>query len=172
MSLWRGTLFVMAAAMISTALARHVQRTLRAARNVIGSPRYFAHITFKADHVLATSPGGEAVAYSGVRPVLPGHVIVAPTRRVKVLEQLSAREMGALFRLVRTVQRQVGEDMGATAFNLAIKDGNAAGQPVPHLHVHVVPRTPGDLAANDEVYERIDRWAPDGPPNNPPPLQM
>ncbi len=48
----------------------------------------------------------------------------------------------------------------ATAFNICVKDGDAAGQPVRHVHVHVVPRRPGDLANNDEIYELIDAWTP------------
>ncbi len=37
-----------------------------------------------------------------------------------------------------------------------LQDGPAAGQSVPHLHVHVLPRKEGDFANNDEVYDAID----------------
>ena len=37
-----------------------------------------------------------------------------------------------------------------------MQDGPAAGQSVPHLHVHVLPRKAGDFANNDEVYDAID----------------
>ena len=59
----------------------------------------------------------------------------------------------------------------ATAFNLAIKDGPASGQPVPHLHVHVAPRSPDDLSP-DKIYALIDRWSPAGEPNAPPPFEI
>ena len=61
--------------------------------------------------------------------------------------------------------------MPATAFNLAVKDGQASGQPVPHLHVHVAPRWPNDLSP-DKIYDLIDRWSPEGPPNVPPPFDI
>lgn len=49
---------------------------------------------------------------------------------------------------------------GATAANLLMKDGPACGAAVPHLHVHVVPRVPGDFVPNDKVFSLIDGWAP------------
>lgn len=36
------------------------------------------------------------------------------------------------------------------------QDGPAAGQTVPHVHVHCLPRRPGDLKRNDDVYDAID----------------
>ncbi|KAK7218733.1 hypothetical protein V2G26_006736 [Clonostachys chloroleuca] len=38
-------------------------------------------------------------------------------------------------------------------FNVALQDGPEAGQTVPHVHVHVIPRTPDDLPRNDDVYK-------------------
>ena len=37
------------------------------------------------------------------------------------------------------------------------QDGPAAGQTVPHVHIHVLPRKPGDFEKNDEVYDELDR---------------
>ena len=60
------------------------------------------------------------------------------------------------------------------AHNLAIHDGEAAGQPVllPHVHVHVVPRSNGDLEKNDAIYDMLGAWSPEGAPTIPPPFYV
>ena len=44
----------------------------------------------------------------------------------------------------------------ATALNVAIQDGSDAGQSVPHVHAHIIPRKPADLPNTDDVYAKID----------------
>jgi diadenosine tetraphosphate (Ap4A) HIT family hydrolase len=44
---------------------------------------------------------------------------------------------------------------------LAIQDGKDAGQTVPHVHVHVLPRRSGDFQKNDDVYDAIDNASTD-----------
>jgi bis(5'-adenosyl)-triphosphatase len=47
----------------------------------------------------------------------------------------------------------------ATSLNIAIQDGPDAGQSVPHLHVHVIPRSKGDLddrGGTDAIYDMMD----------------
>jgi len=44
---------------------------------------------------------------------------------------------------------------------LAIQDGKDAGQTVPHVHVHVLPRRSGDFEKNDDVYDAIDNASKD-----------
>eukprot|EP00927_Polykrikos_kofoidii_P071555 TRINITY_DN67816_c0_g1_i1.p1 TRINITY_DN67816_c0_g1~~TRINITY_DN67816_c0_g1_i1.p1 ORF type:complete len:332 (+),score=29.49 TRINITY_DN67816_c0_g1_i1:53-1048(+) len=134
-----------------------------------GHHHRFGHFDVGATKILYTSPSGGSAALSEINPVVSGHTIVIPRRSVPRLADLTWDETVDLFESVRTVQRLLVAHYGATAFNIALKDGVAAGQPVPHIHVHVVPRTPGDLPQNDLVYELIDRWAPlEGHVNEPP----
>ena len=46
------------------------------------------------------------------------------------------------------------------AFNVAVQDGRAAGQSVPHVHVHILPRLAGDFENNDDIYQELEDWAP------------
>ena len=48
----------------------------------------------------------------------------------------------------------------APAFNVAVQDGRSAGQSVPHVHVHILPRSYGDFERNDDVYDELEAWAP------------
>lgn len=81
---------------------------------------------------------------------------------------LTEEEFLDLHRSIRTVQPIIMASTNATAMNFAVKDGTSAGPPVPHLHMHLVPRKPGDFKENDQVYETIDKWSPfPGDVNNP-----
>ena len=43
---------------------------------------------------------------------------------------------------------------------MAVQDGMGAGQSVPHVHVHILPRYCGDLERNDDIYDQLESWAP------------
>jgi len=86
-----------------------------------------------------------------------------PNRIVPHLEDLSNEEYADLWSLVRTVQSvlKLAYEQ-TTAFNVAVQDGKAAGQSVPHVHVHILPRKGGDFERNDDVYDALDVWSPTG----------
>jgi bis(5'-adenosyl)-triphosphatase len=95
-------------------------------------------------------------ALTNIRPILPGHVLICPIRPVPRLRDLSPPECADLFNTARTVSRMLERVLGATAFNVAVQDGVDAGQSVPHVHCHVIPRVKGDMGQVDEVYHRMD----------------
>jgi len=81
-----------------------------------------------------------SVAFVNLKPLVPGHVLVTPRRVVARMAGLSPEEEEDLWRSVRVVQSIVGGVHGAEDFDLGIQDGPVAGQSVPHVHVHVLPR--------------------------------
>jgi bis(5'-adenosyl)-triphosphatase len=84
-----------------------------------------------------------------------------PRRVVPLLEDLSQDEYLDMWTLVRSVQNIIKHHhVGTTAFNVAIQDGVAAGQSVPHVHVHILPRKGGDFPRNDDIYDALEEWAP------------
>lgn len=94
-----------------------------------------------------------------LKPLLPGHVLICPVRSVPRLSQLSIKETADLFNTVRLVSRTLERVYRATAMNVAVQDGVDAGQSVPHVHVHVIPRQAGDLddrGGGDQIYEMMD----------------
>lgn len=93
-------------------------------------------------HILARNAG--AIAFLDVAPIAPGHCVVVPTSHRQFVGDLLQDEVGDVFTLVQRVERAAQRAVGAEAATIAINDGAAAGQVVPHVHVHIIPRFSGD----------------------------
>jgi bis(5'-adenosyl)-triphosphatase len=91
-----------------------------------------------------------------LKPLLPGHVLVSPRRVVPRLHDLSAAEVQDLFLTVQRVSRTIERVFEASALNIAIQDGEDAGQSVPHVHAHIIPRKKQDLPQPDAIYELME----------------
>ena len=98
------------------------------------------------------------VAFMDVRPLTPGHLLVVPrvhADNLEVLdEDLGTRMFTAAHRLARALRNSAVPSEGVNFF---LADGVAAGQEVFHVHLHVIPRTPGDgfrLKARPRTPER------------------
>ncbi|KAI0066515.1 HIT-like protein [Artomyces pyxidatus] len=100
-------------------------------------------------------------ALVNLKPIVPGHVLVCPTRPVPRLADLTADEIAALMTSVQRVGRVVERAYGADALTIACQDGKAAGQSIPHVHFHLLPRKAlGDRfsgARSDDVYPALER---------------
>jgi diadenosine tetraphosphate (Ap4A) HIT family hydrolase len=79
-------------------------------------------------------------------PVAPGHTLVVPRRGVATWFEASADEQRALMELVAVVKAGLDEQLAPDGYNVGWNVGEAAGQTVFHLHVHVIPRRRGDVA--------------------------
>ncbi|KAE8149122.1 HIT-like domain-containing protein [Aspergillus avenaceus] len=101
----------------------------------------------------------QTFALVNLKPILPGHVLISPRRVVPRVSDLTASETTDLFLTVRRVGRMIERVYGATSLSIAVQDGVDAGQSVPHVHAHVIPRKRADLDARggtDKVYEMLD----------------
>ena len=87
-----------------------------------------------------------AFAVRDANPVSPGHTLVVPRREVASWFDATADEHAALGALVKEVRLQLDEGLAPDGYTLGINVGEAAGQTVMHLHVHVIPRWTGDVA--------------------------
>jgi diadenosine tetraphosphate (Ap4A) HIT family hydrolase len=107
-----------------------------------------------ADELFVATP--LSYAFVNLKPVVPGHVLVAPRRPAPRFADLTAEEVADLWLLAQRVGSGVLRHFGGDALTLTIQDGPAAGQTVAHVHIHVMPRKPGDFEPNDKVYDAID----------------
>ncbi|KAI9374045.1 HIT-like domain-containing protein [Aspergillus egyptiacus] len=96
------------------------------------------------------------IALVNLKPILPGHVLISPRRVVPRVADLTPPETADLFLTVRRVGRMIERVYGASSLNIAIQDGVEAGQSVPHVHAHVIPRKKKDLSSTDAVYDLLD----------------
>ena len=92
-----------------------------------------AAVVLRDDHV---------IAFLDHRPVFKGHVLVAPVRHVDTLLELPADLMVPVLTAAQRIAAAVMAGLGAQGTFVAVN--NVVSQSVPHLHVHVVPRTKGD----------------------------
>ncbi|MBS1263258.1 MAG: hypothetical protein MAG715_00432 [Methanonatronarchaeales archaeon] len=81
-----------------------------------------------------------AVAFLDLNPVSRGHVLVVPQRHAETVTELSDEEAGELFAAARNVAALIEEGLEPDGLNLLQNNGEAAGQEVRHVHVHVIPR--------------------------------
>ncbi len=86
-----------------------------------------------------------AAGFMAGYPVSPGHVLIVPRRHEADFFALSAEEQAAMVALVAPVRRHVDAEFKPDAYNLGANVGAAAGQTIPHAHLHVIPRYQGDV---------------------------
>jgi histidine triad (HIT) family protein len=84
----------------------------------------------------------DVMAFLDTRPVFVGHVLVITRQHIPTLLELPDELVEPLFRDVRTIAGAVVAAFNAEGTFVAMN--NVVSQSVPHLHVHVVPRTKGD----------------------------
>ena len=91
-----------------------------------------------------------------LKPIVPGHVLVIPKRVCARYKDLTPEEAADLYDTVYKISPILEKHYNAEALNIAMQDGKVAGQSVPHVHVHMLPRRPNDFKRNDDVYEHLE----------------
>ena len=86
-----------------------------------------------------------SVAFYDGFPVSPGHALIIPKRHVSSFFDLSQEERQDLFNLADSVKRIVEERYHPDGYNIGVNVGEAAGQSIFHVHMHLIPRYQGDV---------------------------
>jgi diadenosine tetraphosphate (Ap4A) HIT family hydrolase len=79
-------------------------------------------------------------------PVNPGHLLVITRRHIASYFDSTADERAALLELIDAGKALLDRRYLPAGFNIGINVGGVAGQTIPHLHVHLIPRYAGDIA--------------------------
>lgn len=100
-------------------------------------------------------------------PVSSGHSLVIPKRHISSFFDASKDERLAMLELLDEAKAAADTEFQPDGYNVGINDGPAAGQTVPHLHVHLIPRFNGDLpdprgGVRWVIAEKADYWSKRG----------
>jgi len=82
----------------------------------------------------------DVFAFLDINPRNPGHTLVIPKKHHLTMLDMSADDVGKLFRGVRAVAEAVKNGTNADGLSIVQSNGKAAGQVVNHVHVHIIPR--------------------------------
>lgn len=83
-----------------------------------------------------------SLAFLDAFPLTKGHTLVIPKKHHEKIQSLTSKENTELFSTLHKVISKVDKITGSTL--VAIHNGKEAGQDIPHVHIHLVPRSQGD----------------------------
>jgi len=119
--------------------------------------------TLPAERILGENE--HAVWVLDLHPVSPGHSLIVSKRHIESFFETPSPEREAILSLVDRAREHVSRNHAPSGYNIGINDGPAAGQTVPHLHVHLIPRYTGDRTnprggVRWVLPEKADFWTP------------
>ncbi|HKK09965.1 MAG TPA: HIT family protein [Bacteroidales bacterium] len=94
-------------------------------------------------------------AVYNISPILPGHSMVIPKRHFRSLADLPDEVYQDLMLFMRQVSEILQKAFQAAGINWTLQEGEEAGQTVPHLHFHLIPRQPADLPEPGDWYPKL-----------------
>jgi diadenosine tetraphosphate (Ap4A) HIT family hydrolase len=98
----------------------------------------------EADRIVEA--GEHAFVVLDAFPVSPGHSLVISRRHVADIFDLTVTEISEIIQLLGSTRRRIDQMLQPTGYNVGVNVGRDSGQTVMHVHVHVIPRYPGDVA--------------------------
>lgn len=86
----------------------------------------------------------EVYAFLDIHPINPGHTLVVPKKHSEGFHDADPVVLQKLIIATQNIARGIVAGLGVEGFNLEQNNGTVAGQVVPHLHLHIVPRHADD----------------------------
>ena len=88
----------------------------------------------------------KAMAFLDAFPLSKGHTLVIPKTHYSKIQELDENSSQSVFNLVWKISNPIEKATGVNSTTIAIHNGKEAGQEIPHVHIHVIPRKRGDGA--------------------------
>ena len=86
----------------------------------------------------------KVLAFLDISPVNPGHILVIPKKHYETYMDADDNTICDIMKVVKKLSRAVLKSMKADGINISSSNYKAAGQDVPHLHIHIMPRFNND----------------------------
>ncbi len=109
-----------------------------------GQPSIFARIAAGEIPCQRVFENELILAFLDINPLADGHTLVIPKRPVERLDELTDAEAAEIGRRLGELGRRITAAVGAEGYNVLQNNGKVAGQDVPHVHFHIIPRRTGD----------------------------
>lgn len=97
----------------------------------------------------------QCVVIMDINPVIKGHCLVISRKSYPTFSQCPQEELSHLMEIAKAADAKLRDVLCCDGTNIVINNGPAAGQEVPHLHIHVIPRYTGGkkIVFPHEVYQ-------------------
>ena len=112
----------------------------------------FCHIRANTTNYIAQN--SDFFCVFDIHPVSDGHALLIAKRHTPSFFDLSKDELQSLFDIAKKTKSILDQKFHPDAYNLGINDGSAAGQLIPHFHVHLIPRKTGDYKGSIEQWKK------------------
>ncbi|MBN2884962.1 HIT family protein [Patescibacteria group bacterium] len=98
----------------------------------------------------------KVLAFLDIKPVHPGHILVIPKKHSANLEEISEEDLKAVMIVVKKMGNLIKKKLSYAGYNVTENNDPIAGQEIPHLHFHLIPRIADDGLSNWTQREYAD----------------
>lgn len=78
-------------------------------------------------------------------PVSPSHTLIIPFRHFASIFDATVEELSSIAKALTIRKGQLEQSLAADGYNIGVNEGIAAGQTIPHVHIHLIPRFERDV---------------------------
>ncbi len=86
----------------------------------------------------------KTLAFLDIKPVNPGHILIVPKKHYASIEEISEEDLCAVSLMLKKMGKRIKEKLGYKGYNVNLNNDKLAGQEIPHLHFHLIPRLAND----------------------------
>ncbi len=99
----------------------------------------------------------KVLAFLDLNPSAKGHTLIIPKVHEARIENLKQEDAEALFTTIYKLIRPIQRAIGTPACTIGVNNGREAGQEIPHIHVHIIPRKLGDRGSIIQALARTPK---------------